>query len=123
MKISDEKTLRELQDEFHEAFPFLKIEFYSTTHAEGKGSSKHQLLNPDLKVENARTVHNSGFIKMDCDLTVEAFEQTIQKIFGLNVQVFRKSFGQWVQTWSTDSWTLKEQNLRGMLTQSRLSII
>ncbi len=118
MKISDDRILRELQDEFHEVFPFLKIEFYKAGDS-GEGSSfKYLRLDPSLRLESVRKVHSSGFLKLDCHLTVEAFEQTVRKVFGLHVQVFRKSFGQWIEARSEDSWTLKEQNLRGMLTQN-----
>ena len=120
MKISDNKTLRELQDEFQKEFPFLKIEFYNQPHFKGGGSARSQLLNPEVPVGEVRKIHVSGYIKTDCNLTVEAFEQTLQRIFGLNIQVFRKSFGHWVQTWSSDAWPLKEQNLRGMLTQGKI---
>ena len=35
MYITDTKTLREVKMEFQDKFPFLKIEFYRGTHAEG----------------------------------------------------------------------------------------
>jgi hypothetical protein len=48
-------------------------------------------------------------------MKVGAFEQLFHESFGLNVQVFRKSYGKWLQTWATDVWSLKEQNQRGQI--------
>ena len=38
IKITDDKTIEEVQEAFHEHFPFLKLEFYSGEHSEGKGT-------------------------------------------------------------------------------------
>ena len=38
---------------------------------------------------------------------------TFGEVYGLGVQVFRKSGNVWLETTVTDSWTLKEQNDQG----------
>ena len=48
-------------------------------------------------------------------MKVGTFEQIMFDMFGLNVQVFRKSYNEWLQTWSTDMWSLEEQNRRGRI--------
>ena len=47
------------------------------------------------------------------DMKVSDFEKMFHDKFGLNVQVFRKSGNLWMQTTSTDHWTLAEQNRKG----------
>jgi hypothetical protein len=123
MKIRDDKMLKELQEEFNYEFPFLKIEFYRNSHRMGQGSPACEQLSPMMLIGDIRKIHNAGYVNLDGNLTVGALEQTFRNIFDLNVQVFRKSFGRWVQSWSSDSWTLKEQNLRGMLSDEHLVIV
>ena len=38
MKISDKTTIKVIQEEFNQAFPYLKIEFYKEAHKEGEAS-------------------------------------------------------------------------------------
>jgi len=37
-------------------------------------------------------------------------------VFGLHVSIFRKSFENWIQSDSSDASTLRELNLRGLIT-------
>ena len=43
-------------------------------------------------------------------MTVGDLEQRFQDVYGLSVQVFRKSGKVWLETTVTDNWTLDEQN-------------
>lgn len=47
------------------------------------------------------------------DMTVTDLEQSFNTIYGLGVQVFRKSGKIWLETTVTDGWTLEEQNRQG----------
>lgn len=113
MVISDEKTLRDIQKEFNSKFPYLKLEFYSSRHGEGEGSPIQERLDPEQLLSTARQTHAKGNIQVKGDMEVSDFEQVFQDKFGLNVQVFRKSGNLWMQTTSTDHWTLAEQNRKG----------
>ena len=115
VEISDDKKLKDLQEEFNRQFPFLQLEFFANPHEDGKPSSKKDILKNDLLVGEVRDVHNSGHFTIDGDMKVGAFEQLFYQMFGLNVQIFRKSYGKWLQTWATDIWTLNEQNRRGQI--------
>jgi hypothetical protein len=46
-------------------------------------------------------------------MKVSELEELFEEVFGLSVQVFRKSGESWLQTTTTDSWTLNQQNLKG----------
>ena len=46
-------------------------------------------------------------------MTVSDLEQKFAELFGLSVQVFRKSANVWLETTVTDGWTLEEQNRQG----------
>lgn len=113
MKIYNTKQLKDLQTEFNQIFPYLKIEFFSKPHEEGNGSNEDDILDNELTVGEVRDNDVNGFIPVDGKVPVGVFEKLFQSNFGLYVQVYRKSHGKWLQTWVTDIWTLEEQNNRG----------
>ena len=115
LQINKSTTIVEIQTEFSKLFPFLKIEFF-TRPREANGSlwSKYMVFN------HAKTMDEVGQLKADNNtieispsMTVNAFEQNLQKDFGLSVQVFRKSMGSWIATTESDSWTFAVQNEKG----------
>lgn len=119
MRIADNIKLKEIQAEFSSKFPYLKIEFYRYPHRECEGSLETYKLDPESLVGEVRQVHNNGFFPLDGSMKTATFEQMLQNIYGLNTQVFRKSYGKWLHSWATDIWTLEEQNKRGQITGDR----
>lgn len=113
MDITDNVTIREIQEAFSDKFPFLKLEFYSERHEAGEGSPDKVKLDPDQTIGDARTIDTEGDISINGHLKVSTLEHTFYEKYGLNVQVFRRSGDIWLQTISTDDWTLTEQNERG----------
>lgn len=119
MEITDKKQLKDLQEEFNRQFPYLHLEFYRSSHKPGEPSNEKDTLTTDQLVGDIREVHNSGNFKIDGNMKVGDFEQLLRKLFGLNAQVKRKSYGKWLQTWATDVWSLNEQNRRGQILGNR----
>ena len=113
MFISDSKTIREVKNEFHDKFPWLKIEFYSKSHGTGEGSPESLHLDDELTIAQVRSVHGEGELSIHGNLRVASLEESFRDGYGLNVQVFRRSGELWLQTTSTDDWTLAEQNDKG----------
>jgi hypothetical protein len=113
MIISDEKTIKEVQLDFHKHFPGLKVEFYHSHHQEGEGSPIKEQINQNELLKSARKVHTEGDFVIDEEMSVGQFEQVFYEQFGLNIQVFRKSGSLWLQTTSTDDWSLADQNRKG----------
>lgn len=113
MLISDEKTLRDIQREFNEKFPYLKLEFYSVGHGPNEGSPEQLHLDPGQPIGSVRRVHETGDLSIHGHQKVSTLEQNFLDSFGLNVQVFRRSGNLWLQTTATDGWSLGEQNERG----------
>jgi len=113
MFISDEKTLRQVKQEFQEKFRWLKLEFYTRAHEPGQGSLEKDHLDDSLTVGDARSVTAEGEMSIHGNLKVSSLEQEFRDRYGLNVQVFRRSGEVWLQTTSTDEWTLSEQNEKG----------
>jgi hypothetical protein len=113
MLISDDKKLIDIQREFNEKFPYLKIEFYSGQHRPGEGSPVDERLDSQKTIGEVRTIDEEGDMRISGRMKVGTFEQKFLEKYGLNVQVFRKSGNLWIQTTSTDSWSLNQQNRKG----------
>ena len=60
-----------------------------------------------------RHVHRTAHISINGHQKVDTLEQHFNDHFGINIQVFRKSGKSWLQTTTTDEWTLTEQNKKG----------
>lgn len=111
--INDDRKIYAIQEEFSQAFPYLKIEFFSKPHKLGGASAKKFVKSNSKTLGECRTIHNSGKLTIKPSMTVSDLEQAFQDVYGLSVQVFRKSGKVWLETTVTDGWTLEEQNNQG----------
>lgn len=110
MIISDQKTIKEIQTEFNNKFPFLKIEFYKMTHKTNEGSPDISRWDFNKTIGEIRTIQTSGDLSINGNQKVSTLEKNFEELYGLNVQVFHKSGNLWLQTTATDEWTLSHQN-------------
>ena len=115
LQINKSTTIAEVQTEFSKLFPFLKIEFFTRPReADGSLWSKHMVFNHNKTMDEVGQLKaDNNTIEISPSMTVNAFEQNLQKDFGLSVQVFRKSMGSWIATTESDSWTFAVQNEKG----------
>ena len=113
MIITNDKKLKAIQKEFHTKFPYLKMEFYSGEHKAGQGSPLESRIDPEKTLGEVRAVINEGDFRIDANMTVSDLEKGFFEKYGLNAQVFRRSGNLWMQTTSTDHWSLQEQNRKG----------
>jgi len=113
MQINDSKKLKDIQTEFNKKFPYLKLEFYEGKHAEGQPSQANKQLDPHLTIGQVRTVQTIGDLHISENMKAGTLEERFWEDYGLNVQVFRRSGNLWLQTSTTDHWTLTEQNGKG----------
>lgn len=111
--INDHRKIFSIQKEFSEVFPYLKIEFFSKPHKVGGASSRKILKHPSKTIGQCRVIHNKGSITIKPSMTVAELEQNLNDVYGLSVQIFRKSGKVWLETTVTDGWTLEEQNRQG----------
>lgn len=111
--INDKRKIFAVQEAFTEAFPYLKLEFFSKPHKPGGASAKKFIKQSSKTLGDCRTVHNNGTITITGNMTVGELEQRFSDVYGLGVQVFRKSGKIWLETTVTDNWTLDRQNLQG----------
>lgn len=112
LTINDQRKISSIQKAFNDLFPYLKLEFFSKPHRPGHASAK-RLMQHHLTIGQCRTQHSSGALTITPVMTVADLEQTFSDLYGLSVQVFRRSGNIWLETTITDSWTLQEQNEQG----------
>lgn len=116
LHIDKQTKLSDLQMWFSDSFPNLKIEFYDHTHDQGQGNTKSELLrNLDLLV--SPNGHPEVELTIFDDYSTNLVEHIFRTKLRLNVQVFRRNGDKWIQTITTDNWTLKEQMERAMFHQ------
>ena len=113
IKIAQQMTVRQIQEEFNKAYPYLKIEFFSKPHQKNGASPKNLIVQKSKTLGECRTIHNEGEITITPQMIVADLEQNFMDVYGLSVQVFRKSGNAWLETTITDGWTLEKQNLQG----------
>ena len=111
--INDHRKIFAIQEEFNTIFPYLKLEFFSKPHSPGGASPKKLVKHNSVTLGECRTVHHKGDLTIVPDMTVIDLEQNFGNVYGLGVQVFRKSGKSWLETSVTDNWTLAEQNKQG----------
>ena len=110
LTITEERTIREIQNDFNNIYPFLKLEFFHTIK---NSIQPYRMLNNSLKIGEVVYNLQEGAIHLSDEMPVSELESIFTDRFGLLVQVFRKSGNLWLETTMTDKWTLKNQNEHG----------
>jgi hypothetical protein len=111
--INDQRKIFAVQKEFSDMFPFLKLEFYSKSNKGGGPHSQELIKHISKTILASRTIHSSGNITIYSQMTVGELEQGFRDVYGLSIQVFRKSGNEWLDTKETEDWTLEKQNEEG----------
>ena len=106
------------EQNFSQLFPNLKIEFFQHNHETGEGNTAADMLK-DLSstLSDASSVDHAFNISIDGHKHVSTLEEEFANL-GLNIQVFRKSGNVWLQTTTTDHWSLAQQNKEAEATLS-----
>ena len=113
LTINDNHKLSEVKDQFNALFPYLKLEFFRHKHDVKRSNPKTDMLSSDLTFKKVRKKHTEGAIVVKENMSVASLEQLFQDVFGISVQVFRKSGRSWIETSVTDDWSLRRQNEEG----------
>src|SRR5580693_10085453 len=108
--INDQTKIFAIQKEFSEIFPSLKLEFYSKPSEAGGSPSAKIMRHISKTIAECRTVHSSGSITVQPQMTIGELEQAFQDVYGLSVLIFSKSANDWIQVTETKDWTLAKQN-------------
>ena len=108
--INSHTRLREIQENFQEAYPMLKLEFFDQPHSWGEGSSRAHRYASSFRIQDI--LHRNFTNAL---ITIKAWHKAgeVEAAFAqhqLYVQVYRRYHDGWIQTAGTDDLTLFEQN-------------
>lgn len=113
INIIEDDLIVNIQRDFQYYYPYLKLRFYKNPHEKGEGSRENECLDIYTPIEEVTMFHTSCSINISPDYTVADLEDDFFRNLGLCVQVFRQSGNIWLETTSTDDWTLQQQNEKG----------
>ena len=114
MTIQPDLTITDIQRQFTKVFPGLRLSFYEKAHNSFEGSQAATTYAPTRTLGSIQPALKPGTLTLNPALTVAELEAALEQQFGLHVQVLRRSNQLWLQTTSTDGWTLEVQNRKGL---------
>ena len=113
LQINKKTKIKDLQKEFSNAYPYLKIEFYNKPHREKELSSVKDRISPGKIIGELDNFKGRDSINIAKDRTVADMEAEFYDKFGIAVQVSRRTGDLWIETSLTDYRTLGMQNQQG----------
>ena len=117
--ISRSMTIAEVQASFSEAFPYLKLVFFTKPHKAFKGSpAKYLVQDRNIKISALEKEPRDGELYLEAEMPVWQVERLFEQEFGLHVQVFRKSGNTWLETSVTDNLSLEQQDAKGKASEN-----
>lgn len=109
--IMDGDKLCEVQKEFMQKFPYLKIEFFAFPHFDSEHYLKENMIADTNKIiREIRHIHNIGTISINGHQKVNTLERHFLNNYGINIQVFYKHGNSWLRTDKAEGLTLAELN-------------
>jgi len=113
LRITPNRLISDVQKDFNNAFPFLKIEFFQNRNLQ-PAFTFQQMLPHNKRIVEGQHALTDGDVEISSTMTVKDLEKIFKDQFSLAVQVFRRSGNLWLETTMTDGWTLGLQNQHGL---------
>lgn len=113
MQIKNNKTTNQIKEEFKALYSNLKIDFFLSPHEPQKGNPNNQKIEENLHLSSLRKNQIEGVFMISPEMSVNSLETAFEQNYGLHIQVYRRSGNTWLQTTSTDEWSLSKQNSIG----------
>ena len=120
LQINNKTKIIDLQKVFSDAYPYLKIEFYSKPHREKQLSSAKDRISPGEIFSELDSFKGRNYISIGENRTVADVEAEFYDKFGIAVQVSRRTGDLWIETSLTDYRTLGMQNQQGKMARQAL---
>ncbi|MGE5519838.1 MAG: hypothetical protein ACM3VS_07935 [Candidatus Dadabacteria bacterium] len=108
--LSGKKTIQQVNREFRTYYPYLRLEFFGYVQKEDKNSFCLEKIPKELKLEKFIKDLVPTELVFDKSVTVAQLEKRFQREFGIDVQVYMKKNGDWVDAYYMDSYTLEDLN-------------
>lgn len=110
MDINGARKISALQEEFKAVCANLKLCFYGKPHTDDGPHSEQMVTKESASLSDCRNSHNDGTITINSQMTIENLEANFRDVYGLKMEVFRKSGKEWIRTKYTTKLSLEEQN-------------
>lgn len=110
IQLTSEKIIKNIQKEFSDIYPFLKVEFFRKGYSKKKFFQQKQNLLGELSLGTASGRNKNGMLEIISSMTGKELEKKCDEEFGVYIKVYRKSGNLWLEITITDDWTMKQQN-------------
>jgi len=112
LTINKDTTVLNIQKQFNDYYPYLKIEFFKN-FPKNKPILRAEILNTAETLKHLDSYYQGREIDVDSKRSVREVTKDFENMFGLSAHVFRKSGNVWVETSLTEDWELGDQNDEG----------
>ncbi len=109
--------IKDIQSRFNQHYPHLQIRFYNKEHSDLAGSPKSLEISNEVQISELNSEFEQIHVSISGNRQVTDIETDFETMANLHVQIFRKSGALWLQTSTTDHWTLTEQEEKGKLSE------
>jgi hypothetical protein len=122
LTIDKQLSIEKIQRAFNMQYPYLKLMF-SLKPELSKGLTESININYSKKpIEKHKQIKHNQSLVVNPEMTVKSLEHEFHSLFGLSIQIYRKSGTVWLETTLSDSWTLEEQNKQGEILSKRINM-
>ena len=111
--LSSSRLLGEIQDQFRATYPFLKLEFFAYPPELENDFPAQMRLDPTSALVDLGYSGPEQVLELNDRITVAWIEMAFDERFGMCARVYRLEGENWVETFSTQGWTLARQNKVG----------
>jgi hypothetical protein len=114
LRVDPSKLISEVQSEFNQEFPFLKLVFFQYSSGDSNVTDINRTIPGSKKIGDYQAGITDSVLDIHPAMKVSELEKLLKDKFRLNTQVFRRSGKLWLQTTMTDNWSLAKQNEHGL---------
>jgi len=111
--VNQSSTLGEIQKDFRDMYPYLKLEFYKRIQTGNRETPSKDRLQANYLPGKINTGRVYAAIDISPQRSASELETDILNTLGVSAQVLRRSGTIWIQTTDTDKWSLRLQNEEG----------
>ncbi len=95
--INDRRKVFAIQESFNTAFPGLTLQFFAKPSKVGGAPSRKRIQHAGATLGDCRTSHEVGTVTITGNMTVKELERRLSDVYGLSVQVLRRSGQKWLR--------------------------
>lgn len=122
--IHDGRSIEEIQKEFSDKYPNLKVEFFAETRHRRPIPHPHKalLMHPTKLIKECRECcHSRGTLNIAPGMNIAQVEEGFWDAFALHARIYHKVGSDWLEP-ATRHWTLEKQNVTSLESNSESTL-